>query len=169
VDAKLRTPTVHAGDTAQIGVRYEDAEGKTFTRSYTMEIPASATPGRYRLAASSWQQHLTRLRDEQPNLFDPHCLADHLDLLNLVGATRQDRLYLRLVPHEGAGLSVAGEGLPNLPEYWEKVLADSGGSGAKPDYVEATVKRIPLEFALTGSAEFELHVEKLPSSAMLIP
>ncbi len=92
-----------------------------------------------------------------------------MDLLNLVGGTRQDRLYLRLVPQDGTGISVDGQGMPNLPGYWQKVLADSAGSAAKPDYVEATIKQIPLEFALTGSAEFELNVEKPSGTAMLIP
>ncbi len=169
LDAKLLTPTVHPGNLAQIGVRYQSADGRIFTRSYTMEIAAGTTPGRYRLTAGSWQQHLTKLRAEQPDRFDPRSVADIMELLNLVGATRQDRLYMRLVPQDGAGLSIAGQGMPNLPSHWEKVLADSAGSGAKPDYVEATVKQIPLEFALSGSADFELNVEKLANSAMLIP
>ena len=169
LDAKLLTPTVHPGGIAQVGVRYQGGDGKIFTRSYTMNIPAGAAPGRYRLSAGSWQQHLTKLRTEQPNLFDPHSLDEMMGLLNLVGATRQDRLYLRLVPQDGAGLSVAGQGMPNLPGHWGKMLADSAGSAAKPDYVEATVKQIPLEFALSGAAEFELNVEKIADSAMLIP
>lgn len=167
LDAKLLTPTVHPGDTAQISVRYQGADNKVFTCCYSMDIPVDAAAGRYRLTAGSWQQHLSKLRNEQPNLFDPHSVADLMELLNLVGATRQDRLYLRLVPHDGAGISVAGQGMPNLPGYWEKVLTDSAGSAAKPDYVEATVKQIPLEFALSGFAEFELNVEKLAQSAML--
>jgi hypothetical protein len=169
LDAKLLTPTVYPGGIAQVGVRYQGGDGKIFTRSYTMNIPTGAAPGRYRLSAGSWQQHLSKLRTEQPNLFDPHSLDEMMGLLNLVGATRQDRLYLRLVSQEGAGLSVAGQGMPNLPGHWGKMLADSAGSAAKPDYVEATVKQIPLEFALSGAAEFELNVEKIASSAMLIP
>jgi hypothetical protein len=169
LDAKLLSPTACPGQTVQIGVRYQGADNRVFTRSYTMKIPDAAAPGRYRLTAGSWQQHLAKLRAEQPDRFDPRCLADMMELLNLVGATRQDRLYLRLVPQEKAGLTVAGQGMPNLPGYWEKVLADSAGSAAKPDYVEATVKQIPLEFALSGSVELELDVEKPASTAMLIP
>lgn len=169
LDAKLLTPIVHPGGLAHIGVRYQSGDGRIFTRSYSMNIPADAAPGRYRLSAGSWQQHLANLRKEQPNLFDPHTLDEMMDLLNLVGATRQDRLYLRLVSQDGAGLSVAGHGMPNLPGHWGKMLADSAGSAAKPNYVEATVKQIPLEFALSGAAEFELNVEKLAGTAMLIP
>lgn len=169
LDAKLLTPGVHPGDTAQIGVRFQNADGKIFTRSYEMEIPASAAPGKYRISAASWQQHLLRLKAEQPDRFDPHDLQEMLGLLNLVGATRQDQLYLRLVPQDNSGISVAGHGLPSLPSCWGKVLADSAGSAARPEYIEATVKQIPLEFALSGSAEFDLSVEKLATTAMFVP
>ena len=82
LDAKLLTPTVHTGETAQIGVRYQGADNKVFTRSYTMPIPTTAASGRYRLTAGSWQQHLTKLRAEQPDRFDPHSLADMMELFN---------------------------------------------------------------------------------------
>jgi hypothetical protein len=169
LDAKLLTPTVRPGQTAQIGVRFRSATGRVFTRAYMMDIPAGATPGTYRLTASSWQQHLAKLKDEQPDLFNPNSLGDLMGLLNLIGGTRQDRLYLRLVPENGAGLSVAGQGMPDLPGHWRQVLSDSAGSAAKPDYVEAAVKQVPLEFALTGVAEFELEVKNASTSAMLIP
>ncbi len=168
-DAKLLTPTVGPGQLAQIGVRFQNATGRTFTRCYMMEIPAGAAPGTWRLTAGSWQQHLRQLSKEQPDLFNPQTLHDLLDLLNLIGGTRQDRLYLRLVPKTGTGLSVAGQGMPDLPGYWRDVLADSAGSAAKPGYVEATVKQAPLEFALTGMAEFELEVKNPSGSSMLIP
>lgn len=168
LDAKLLTPTVHPGDTVQVGVRFQSADGQVFTRSYDMKIPANAIPGKYHMTAASWQQHLQRLRTEQPDLFDPHTVQEMMSLLNLIGATRQDQLYLRLVPQNTEGLLLAGQGLPDLPSTWGKVLSDSAGAAAKPEYVEATVKRIPLEFALNGAAEFDLSVEK-PATAMLVP
>ncbi len=169
LDARLLRPNVHPGDTAHIGVRFQKADGTVFMRSYTMKIPASATPGKYHITAACWQQHLQKLRSEQPDLFDPHTLGQMLDLMNLVGATRQDQLYLRLVPREADGLSVGGHGLPNLPSTWAKVLSDSAGSAARPDYVEATVKQIPLEFALSGAAGFDLNVVRPKATAMLVP
>ncbi len=45
LDAKLLTPTVHPGDVAQVGVRFQGCDGRIFTRSYTVEIPAGSAPG----------------------------------------------------------------------------------------------------------------------------
>jgi len=169
LDAELLTPKVRPGQALRLRVRFQTYEGQTSAQVYELTVPANAAVGRYRVIACSWRQHLQRLRMEQPDRFDPRSLSDVVDLLNLVGSIREDRLYLRLLPQKPTGLSISGRGLPDLPPFWQEVLTDSSGLAAKPRYVEALVKQVPLDFVLVGSAEFPLTVQKAAPAGRTLP
>jgi len=157
-DVVLLNEKVKPGGTVRLKVSFVDYDGRISTAMYETRVPDTARPGKYILTVCSAQQHLMRLRREQPERFRPRTARQMLDLLNTIASVRSDRLYIRLVRMDRSGVSIGGFGLPDLPEFWQEIL--TAGSEGYSNFVQASVSEHQLEFVLTGSVDLEITVDR---------
>jgi hypothetical protein len=83
-----------------------------------------------------------------------------------VVSLRHDALYVRLL-RQPDGVAVGRVAMPRLPSSRRQILLGSGRSNTTP-FVSSTVKVVPTDLVLNGSADFAIEIdsqERIETSA----
>ena len=100
------------------------------------------------------------MQDEQatePFRFTAEKTTDVFDVLKEMGGIRHDALYVRLI-RQPDGLAIGRTAMRQLPASRRQILLGGGRSNITP-FVSSTVKIIPTDRVMAGSAEFQLTIE----------
>ena len=104
---------------------------------------------------------LTSVRHElrdNPNLGNPHDLAQVLESLKLQTSAKRSNLVLR-VPVHAAGVALEGRSLPNLPPSMVQILGSGRRTGAQA-INSAVVSRQSTNWVIQGSESVRFTVSK---------
>lgn len=118
---------VRAGESFNLDVFYQKANGDVLHESYPVTIPPSITPGPISILVADGTAVMQTDAREQGEDLIPRDLTQLIKFMN--NLRRNDRLYLRLFRRE-AGAVVHGEGLPGLPPSILSILRSERTSGS---------------------------------------
>ncbi|HMO24999.1 MAG TPA: hypothetical protein PKB10_01900 [Tepidisphaeraceae bacterium] len=126
---------------------------------FAIRLPRDLKPGDYSLTAADYQQHLMAEIATRPSAFTAESIDELFAVINTFYEIRRDRLYLRL-DRSRQGVSIGRSRLPDMPSSRRQVLERAGRSDVTL-HGESIVTPIPLDYVLSGAAEFSFTVEPI--------
>jgi hypothetical protein len=121
-------------------------------------LPRDLAEGQYQLVVSDWQQYLSDEQTSKPFRFTAESIGEVFDVMHDLTTVRHDALYVRLV-RQPDGVAIGRTAMPNLPSSRREVLAGAGRSDTTP-FVSSTVKTVPTQHVMEGSAQFVVTIDK---------
>jgi len=112
----------------------------------------------YQLIVSDWERYFTDQRQAEPFRFTAESIGELFDVLDDFESVRHDALYVRLV-RQADGVAVGRTAMPRLPVAIRQALLASGRSDTTA-FVTSSVKTIPTDLVMSGSADFTLTIER---------
>ena len=79
-------------------------------------------------------------------------------MLRDLSSVKHDSIYMRLA-RQPDGIAIGRTAMPNLPSSRREVLIGAGRSNTSP-FVSSTVKTIPTDYIMSGSAQFAITIDK---------
>ena len=149
------------GDTARVAVTLRRFKGPRSTKTVDVPIPADLPDGEYTIQVGDWEMALEAQRQRQPRLFDPRNLPELLAAIQRVSQVRMDRLYA-VLELPGKDLAVRAAMLADAPPTIVAALEAIRPMDVSPIGRAVTVD-LPMDVAVTGSAEVTITVKKHPS------
>jgi hypothetical protein len=146
------------GETVKAFVRYRPFRAGESTMPVSFELPRDLPEGQYQLTISDWMQYLTEEQAAKPFRFTAESIDEVFDVMRDLASVRHDALYVRL-NRQPDGVAVGRTAMPNLPSSRREVLIGAGRSNTTP-FVSATVKSVPTEFVMSGSAQFVIEIDR---------
>ncbi len=146
------------GETVQAYISYLPFHAAETILPVDFELPRDLPDGDYQFIVSDWTRYLEDERTANPFKFTASNIDELFTVIKDVVGIRHDSVYMRLV-RQADGIAVGHTAMPRLPASRRQVLLDSGRSDIMP-FVTSTVKIVPAGFVMSGSAEFEITVEK---------
>jgi len=158
--ARLLRTVYRPGETVTVSIQWlHDQRKPTYTLAqYDLTLPADLPEGDYELLVGSAGAHVSALQAERPHEWYARNFEDVLAILNLVGSFPENRLYMHLKLPE-TGIAVGRTPMPELPSFWQQILADTGRSDIQR-FTEALVVEHETDFAVSGSRTLTLHVSR---------
>jgi hypothetical protein len=166
-DVNLPKSRYHPGDVVKAYVSYQPFRGAEATLPVELELPRDLPAGTYQLVISDAMRFFTDQQVAEPFRFTAENVEDVFAVLKDVAAIRENAVYLRLL-RKPDGIAVGHTALPRLPSSRREILLGAGRSNTTP-FVSSTVKSIPTELVMTGSAEFAIIVESTAKVAVGAP
>jgi hypothetical protein len=166
-DVNLPKSRYHPGDVVKAYVSYQPFRGTEATLPVELELPHDLPAGTYQLVISDAMRFFTDQQVAEPFRFTAENVGDVFAVLKDVAAIRENAVYLRLL-RKPDGIAVGHTALPRLPSSRREILLGAGRSNTTP-FVSSTVKSIPTELVMTGSAEFAIIVESTAKVAVGAP
>ena len=148
--------TVRRGETLRATVELRHVQGERQRRTIEVPIPAEVPLGRAIVQVSDSEVAFEMARQDSPGRFQPETIDQLIALLE--EPYRGDRIYVRM-SHAGAGVSIAGQDLPDLPQSVLGTIAADGQSGVKFVY-STKVHTIPSDVVVRGSHTVEINIEE---------
>ncbi|MFQ6047814.1 MAG: hypothetical protein ACE5K7_00435 [Phycisphaerae bacterium] len=155
---ELLKDRLRPGQDLEVIVTWRQFRGPRQRAHYKLRIPEALPDGQYPLMVAGWSEHLSALRRERPDLFEPRSLKSLLAITRRVAAVREDALFLRLSTKR-AGLSVGGRELPRLPSYQAAIIADDKRSDVQR-FREVIVVAHRVPFVVSGKRTFTIEVDR---------
>jgi hypothetical protein len=118
---------VKAGESFNLDVSHQKANGEIVRESFPVKIPATITPGPISILVADGAAIMQMDAEEQGEDLIPRDLSQLIKFMN--NLRRNDCLYLRLF-RRGAGAVIHGEGLPGLPPSILSILRSERNSGS---------------------------------------
>jgi hypothetical protein len=156
-DVNLPKSRYHPGDVVKAFVTYQPFHGAEATLPVELELPRDLPAGTYQLIISDALRYFSDQQMAEPFRFTAENVGDVFAVLKDVAAIRENAVYLRLL-RQADGVAVGHTALPRLPSSRREILLGSGRSNTTP-FVSSTVKVVPTELVMSGSAEFAITVE----------
>ena len=97
-------------------------------------------------------------RTAEPFRFSAESIDDVFGVLHDITSFRHDAIYMRLI-RQADGIAIGRTAMRSLPSSRREVLIGAGRSNTTP-FVSSTTKAIPSTFIMSGSAEFEVTIDK---------
>jgi hypothetical protein len=169
LSASLNKIKYRPGETMQIFVRCRPYRGEEKIIPVEIELGHDLHDGKYQISINDPETYIHQEQAQRPFRFTTESIGDVFDVLNEIGAIREDAMYVRLI-RQPDGVAVGRTAMPNLPVSRRQVLLDSGRSDVSP-LVSSAAKTVITGMVMTGSADldFEIdagqHVEKRPPHA----
>ncbi len=146
------------GETVRAYVTYRPFREVERLLPIDFELPRDVADGTYQLVVSDWTQFLADETAAKPFRFTAESVDEVFEVMNELNAYRHDAVYVRMV-REGDGVAIGRTAMPNLSSSRREVLIGAGRSNTTP-FVSSTTKTIPVEYVMSGSAQFEITVDK---------
>jgi hypothetical protein len=121
-------------------------------------LPRDLPDGQYQLVVSDWEQYLSDEQSSKPFRFTAESADEVFEVMRDLTSVRHDALYVRLV-RQPDGVAIGRTAMPNLPSSRREVLAGAGRSDTTP-FVSSTVKTVPTQHVMQGSAQFVVTIDK---------
>jgi hypothetical protein len=146
---------VAPGEEVTLWLDLSPFRGDRFRRTVKLTLPETLPEGRYSLLVGDGASASAARAGVEPR--DPETLEQALDILRS-RRSRRELVVLGLVP--AAGLSVAGELLPQLPGSAASLLSEGGSDAKGLRFVVVQEQAEELDFPLEGLLRVDLEVEK---------
>ncbi|HEY8667554.1 MAG TPA: hypothetical protein VIL86_12870, partial [Tepidisphaeraceae bacterium] len=148
----------HPGETIKAFVTYRPFRQGEALLPVEMEIPRDLPEGTYQLTVSDSQTYLQDEQQSKPFRFTAESTQDLFTGLKELAAIRHNAVYLRLL-RQADGVAIGRRAMPHLPSSRREVLISAGRSNTTP-FITSTVKIVPTEDVMAGSAQFAITVDK---------
>src|SRR5436190_5099259 len=146
------------GETLKAYVNYRPFRASDAILPVEFELPRDLPEGTYQLVISGWEQFVNDERTAKPFRFSAESAGDVFGVLRDLASFRHDAVYLRLV-RQPDGIAIGRTAMPNLPSSRREVLLGAGRSNTTP-FVSSTTKVIRTGHLMSGSAQFEVTIDK---------
>jgi hypothetical protein len=146
------------GETVKAFITYEPFRAEEASMAVDLDLPRDLPNGTYQLAVTDSDQYFMDERQANPFKFSADNVTEMFDVLKDVVAIKHNALYLRLVRRPD-GVAVGRTAMPRLPSSRRLVLTDAGRSDTVP-FISSTVKVVPTDLVMSGSAVFSIVIEK---------
>lgn len=146
------------GDVVKAFVTLLPWRGGEETLPITFELPHDLPDGDYQLVVSDWERYFNDQRQAEPFRFTAQSIDELFAVVKDFEAIRHDALYVRLV-RQADGVAVGRAAMPRLPSGFRDVLLDAGRSNLSA-FVSSSVKTIPTDWVMSGSADFTLTISR---------
>jgi hypothetical protein len=148
------------GETLKGFATYKPFWGTEGTLPIEMDLPRDLPKGTYRLIVSDAQRYVQDEQQSQPFRFTAEKVGDVFSVLRDLAEIRDNALYVRLV-RQPDGVAIGRTALQRLPSSRRQILLGAGRS-ATTAFVSSTVKVIPTDDVMNGSAEFAITIDTSP-------
>lgn len=145
------------GEVVKAFVTYRPFRAPEAVLPIELALPAEIADGSYQLVIADWTRHVTDERAAQPFRFTAESIDDVFTVLRDVMSLRHDALYVRL-NRAADGVALGRVAMPRLPSSRRHVLLSAGRSNTTP-FVSSTVKVLPTDLVMKGSAEFTVEID----------
>jgi hypothetical protein len=146
------------GETIKAYISYLPFHSEEAVLPVELELPHDLPDGNYQFIVSDWTRYLEDERAANPFKFNANDIGELFTVIRDVMGIRHDSVYMRLV-RQADGVAVGHTAMPHLPASRRQLLLESGRSDITP-FVTSTVKIVPSDFVMSGSAEFTITIEK---------
>lgn len=154
----LPRTTWHPGDTLKAFVLHRPFRGAEAILPIEMQLPRELPDGEYFLSVSDWISYLNEEQASKPFRFVAENVDEIFDVISDVMSVQQKALYIRLL-READGVAVGRTAMPHLPSSRRQIILSAGRSNTTP-FVSSTVKTLPTEYVMSGSAQFAITIER---------
>jgi hypothetical protein len=146
------------GDTVKAFITYQPFHQEESNLPVEMALPRDLKDGTYQLTVADSTHYLEDERSIDPFKFTGDNIDDLFKVVKDVLGIRRDAIYIRLV-RQADGVAVGRVAMPRLPSNLREEMMDSGRSDITP-FISSTVKIVPTALVMSGSASFQITVEK---------
>ncbi|MGA3066476.1 MAG: hypothetical protein ABSF29_06470 [Tepidisphaeraceae bacterium] len=146
------------GESVKGFVSYQPFHAQESSLPIELKLPHDLPDGTYQLTVSDFDRYLDDERTASPFEFTADNIDELFAVLKYVGSVRHDAIYIRLV-RRADGVAVGRTAMPLLPSNRRQVMMDSGRSDITA-FVSSTVKVIPTDLVMDGSADFSITIER---------
>jgi hypothetical protein len=145
------------GETAKAYVTYRPFRGAESVQPLEIPLPKDLSDGDYQLVISDWQRYVQDEQAAEPFRFTAESIDDVFAVLKDMTSIKHNALYARLV-RQADGVAIGRTAMPRLPSSARNVLLGGGRSNTTP-FVSSTVKIVPTQMVMEGSADFQLTID----------
>lgn len=145
------------GETVKAFVTYKPFREEDGILPVELELPRDLPQGSYQLIISDAQRFFQDEQQSKPFRFTADSIQDVFGVLKDVASIRENAVYLRLL-RQADGVAVGRVAMPQFPSSRRQILLGAGRSNITA-FVSSTVKTIPTERVMAGSAEFTITVD----------
>jgi hypothetical protein len=146
------------GDTVKGFISYQPFHVQEAILPIDLKLPRDLPDGTYQLTVSDFDRYLDDERAASPFEFTADNIDELFAVLKYVSSIQHNAVYIRLV-RRADGVAVGRTAMPLLPSNRREVMLDSGRSDITP-FVSSTVKVIPTDQVMDGSADFSITIER---------
>jgi hypothetical protein len=146
------------GETVKAYISYLPFHAAEAILPVRFELPRDLPDGDYQFIVSDWTRYLEDERTANPFKFTASNMDELFAVIRDVTSIQHDSVFLRLV-RQADGVAVGQTAMPHLPASRRQVMLDSGRTDITP-FVTSTVKVVPAGYVMSGSAEFQLTIER---------
>jgi hypothetical protein len=157
LDVNVPRSKYRPGETVKGFVTYKPFRGVEGILPVEMDLPRDLPQGTYQLIISDAQRYFQDMQQAEPFRFTADNIGEVFGVLKDVAAIRENAVYIRLL-RQPDGVAVGRVALPELPSSRRQILLGAGRSNITP-FVSSTVKIIPTEMVMSGSAEFAITID----------
>jgi hypothetical protein len=165
LDVNVPRSKYRAGETVKGFITYKPFRGEQGVLPVEMDLPRDLPEGTYQLVISDAQRYFQDTQQAEPFRFTADNIHEVFGVLKDVASIRQNAIYLRLL-RQPDGVAVGRVALPELPSSRRQILLGAGRSNITP-FVSSTVKIIPSDRVMSGSAEFAITID--PTAKVDVP
>lgn len=152
------------GESVTAYVNYRPFRSGERVLPVALELPHDLPDGTYRLNISDWTKFLIDEQTAEPFKFRAESIDQVFDVLRDVTAIRHNAVYIRLL-RQPDGIAIGHTAMPKLPSSRRQVMIGAGRSDTT-QFVSSAVKVIATDRVMSGSAEFEITIDKNANSDM---
>jgi hypothetical protein len=146
------------GETVTAYVTYRPFRAGEMMMPVSMELPRDLPDGTYQLTISDWQKFFADERTAEPFKFTAETIDQVFDVLQDAASIRHEALYLRLI-RQPDGVAIGHTAMAKLPSSRRQILIGAGRSDTT-QFVSSALKVIPTDRVMSGSADFEITIDK---------
>jgi hypothetical protein len=146
------------GETARIFVTYRPFRGDEAVMPVEFDMPRDLPDGNYQLFVSDWDTYLQQEQVARPFRFTAESADEVFSVLKDIFSVKHNALYLRLM-RQADGVAIGRTAMPKLPSSRRQVLLGAGLSNTTA-FVSSTVKTVPTDVVMDGSANFAITVAR---------
>lgn len=157
LDVHLPKTRYRPGETIKAYVTYLPFRSTQQTMPVELDLPRDLGPGMYELVISDAQHYFMQEQQTEPFRLTAQNINDVFAVLNDVTKVRENALYLRLL-RQPDGIAIGRTAMLRLPSSRRQILMGAGRSDTTL-FVSSTVKTVPTEMVMNGSAEFAITIE----------
>jgi hypothetical protein len=161
LDITIPKEKYHPGEKLKGFASYKRFWGNEDTLPIDMDLPRDLPKGTYRLIVSDAQRFVQDEQQSQPFRFTAENVDDVFAVLKDLVQMHDNSLYIRLV-RQPDGVAIGRTALQRLPSSRRQILLGAGRS-ATTAFVSSTVKVIPTDDVMSGSAEFAITIDTSPN------
>jgi hypothetical protein len=155
------------GETVTAYVTYRPFRAGEMVLPVTLELPRDLPDGTYQLTISDWQKFLADERTAEPFKFTAETIDQVFDVLRDVSSVRHSAVYIRLL-RQPDGIAIGHTAMPKLPSSVRQVMIGAGRSDTT-QFVSSAVKVVPTPRVMSGSADFEITIDKNANTEVASP